>query len=577
MNILIIDLNTEQISERPVTDPLAGGRLLSGQLVSEFVDPTADPLGNDNALIFTAGLLAGKRVSTGGRFSVGGKSPLTHGIKEANAGGMAGDSLAYLGYRAMVFTGACPKGKPAVFILDEDGGRFVDARPFMGLGNEALVTALRAEYGNEYVVISIGPAGEQLMSAAGVAITDANGEPFRLAARGGMGAVMGSKGLKAILIRRAGKLMKGASNKNARLSINAFNKHVATSGRIVTLREFGTASTVMPVNVLGGLPVRNFSSGRLENAEAISGDMMRKLTLERGGVGTPTEPCMDGCVIQCSNIFPDENGMLAAAPIEFETLGLCGANLGLTSLDEVARINRLCNDLGLDTIEVGATLGVVMEAAESGTVPVPFDKEELPRFGDGNRAAELVVEIGQGTSFGKLLGSGVVAVGKALGVRHIPAVKGQAMSAYDPRVVKGTGVTYATSPQGADHTAGLTFFAPVDHLDAKKAVAVSRASQIQRASYDALGLCVFNLSATGQKPELVIEMLNQIYNVKLPDNWLDELGLRVIKVERAFNQAAGMTSADDRIPDYFVSEPVPPNNSVFDIPDEELDRIWEGS
>jgi len=505
---------------------------------------------------------------------VGAKSPLTGGIKEANAGGMAGDSLAALGYRALVVRGARPDDQECLLILDEQGCRFEAASPFWGMTNEAAAVSLRKRFGEDYVVVSIGPAGEQQLKAAGIAITDANDMPFRLAARGGLGAVMGSKRLKAILIKRVTR-QTTARNADAKKAITGFAKHVATSPRTEVLRQFGTASTVHPVQTLGGLPVRNFSLGRLEDAEPISGEQMVEVIRARGGVGTPTEACMDGCVIQCSNIFPASDGTLAAAPVEFETIGLCGSNLGITSLDEIARINRLCNDLGLDTIEVGAALGVMMEAVESGQMPEAYLHANLPKFGDGARAAELVEEIQADTLLGRLLGNGVVATGQALGVSRIPAVKGQAMSAYDPRVVKGTGVTYATSPQGADHTAGLTFFAPIDHLDPKLAAKASRGSQIQRAAYDALGLCVFNLSATGAQPQLVLDMLSSQYKIDLPSNWLEQIGIHTIQVEREYNRKAGFTSADDRLPQYFREERLPPVNSVFDVPDEDLDSIWQ--
>jgi len=572
--ILVVDLNTGAATPRPLADPLAGGRLLTAEVVTEFANPRTDPLGPGNALVFAAGPLAGRRVSTGGRLSVGGLSPLTRGIKEANAGGMAADGLAALGYRAVVFTGARPADAPAIFCLDENGARFFDAQPYRGLGNEAVARALREQYGEQYVVVSIGPAGERLLGAAGIAVTDANGQPFRLAARGGLGAVMGSKGLKALLIRRVPARAPRASSPTPRAAIVAFHKFVTPSDRVEVLRKYGTASTVMLTQSLGGLPTRNFSAGQLAGAEAISGEAMRDLILSRGGEGTPTEACMDGCVIQCSNIFADAQGRLAVAPLEFETLGLCGANLGLTSLDGIARINRLCNDLGLDTIEIGAALGVMMEASELETLPEGIGRARLPRFGDAARAAELVAEVGQGTPLGTLLGRGVVATGRALGVRRIPAVKGQAMSAYDPRVIKGTGVTYATSPQGADHTAGLTVFAPVNHRDPANAVALSRGSQLQRAAYDALGLCVFNLGATGPRPELVLAMLKEAYGADLPADWLNTLGRRVIDVERAFNRAAGFTEADDRLPEFFVSESLPPTGSRFNVPESELDKIW---
>jgi aldehyde:ferredoxin oxidoreductase len=574
MQILIVNLPDLSCHSRTLEDPLLGGRLLSSLLVSEFSPPDCDALGESNALVFACGPLAGLRVSTGGRLSVGAKSPLTRGIKEANAGGMASDSLAELGFRALVVRGALPAGTSGVLVLDEEGCRLESGERYWGVPNEAAAMSLRDHFGADYVVISIGPAGEQQLKAAGIAVTDANDMPFRLAARGGLGAVMGSKGLKAILIKRAGR--QGATRTSgARPAITGFTKHVATSPRTEVLRQFGTASTVHPLQTLGGLPVRNFSAGRMTDAEPISGERMYEIIQTRGGTGTPTEACMNGCVIQCSNIYPAPDGTLAAAPVEFETIGLCGSNLDIASLDDIARINRICNDLGLDTIEIGAALGVMMEAVESGQVPEEYAQFNLPSFGDGARAAELVEEIRMGTALGCLLGSGVVAVGEALGVSRIPAVKGQAMSAYDPRVVKGTGVTYATSPQGADHSAGLTFFAPVDHLDPKIAVKVSRSAQIQRAAYDALGLCVFNLSATAMQPQLVLDMLRSVFECDIPPDWLDQVGLRTIQVEREYNQKAGFTDEDDRLPQYFREEVLPPLNTVFDVSNDDLDSIWK--
>ena len=251
---------------------------------------------------------------------------------------------------------------------------------------------------------------------------------------------------------------------------------------------------------------------------------------------------MATCVIQCSNVYPDAAGRRLVAPMEYETLGMCGSNLGIGDPDAVARINRLCNELGLDTIEVGAALGV---AAEAG----------VWAFGDAERAIALVEEIGQGTVLGRLLGQGCYIVGRTLGVRRIPAVKRQAISAYDPRAVKGTGVTYATSPMGGDHTVGLTVFAPVDHHDRQGQVALSRGTQITRAAYDALGLCVFLLGSTAARPELITDMLAAAYGVPVPPAYLAEMGRRVIDLEREFNRRAGLTEATDRLPDFFSARP----------------------
>ena len=577
MNVLIVNLTSGETHTRPLDDPLAGGRLLTAQLVSEFAPPQCDPLGAENVLVLAAGPLANMRASTGSRLSIGCKSPLTKGIKEANAGGMAGDSLAGLGLRAVVFLGALPDGGRGVVVLDETGFRldFESAAACWGRGNEETVTRLLNRYGKDWCALSIGQAGEQRMTAAGIAVTDAEGNPYRLAARGGVGAVMGSKGLKAILLARPDRAGKPLEQ-DARVKVSAFNKYVASSERVQVLRDYGTASTVMLVQSLGGLPVRNFSKGQLPDAGPLSGENMRSLILQRKGSGLPSHACMKGCVIQCSNVFPDEKGDLLAAPLEFETLGLCGSNLELDSLDEIAEINRLCNDYGLDTIEVGAALGVMMEAASLESLPAGINRDDLPKFGDNGSAMRVLEQVPQNTRLGRLLGDGAFATGKALGVRRIPIVKGQAISAYDPRVVKGTGVTYATSPQGADHTAGLTVFFPVEHRDPKNAVSLSRKAQIQRAAYDALGLCAFNTSATGQRPDIVLDMLASVYQTELPGDWMDVLGLKVIRLERGFNKAAGLTEQDDRLPQFFKTEAlVEPASTVFDVTDAELDAIWD--
>ncbi|MDO9085123.1 MAG: aldehyde ferredoxin oxidoreductase C-terminal domain-containing protein [Anaerolineaceae bacterium] len=576
MKILVINLTTGEQKERDLADPLMAGRYLSSTLVNEYVHPLAEPLSPDNALVFATGVLANMRTSTASRLSVGCKSPLTKGIKESNAGGMAGDSIAALGYRAVVFLGTLPEGQHAVYKLDQDGGQLDNesAAACWGLGTEDTVAFLLKTFGKDNCVISIGQAGERLMGTAGIAVTDAEGNPFRLAARGGVGAVMGSKGLKAIIVPlppRSGTEL----SKEARQPITDFNKHVATSERVGVLRNFGTASTVMPVQEMGGLPVRNFSKGQLPDATSIGGDFMREIILKRGGEGKATHACMTGCVIQCSNAFADENGELLAAPVEFETIGLCGSNLEIASLDGIARINRLCNDFGMDTIETGATLGVMMEAAEMEQLPDGIMREDLPRFGDVESALKALRQVPEDTQIGNLVGAGVAATGKTLGIKRIPAVKGQAMSAYDPRVVKGTAVTYATSPQGADHTAGLTVFFPIDHRDPSLAVKFSRIAQIQRAAYDAIDLCAFNTSATGQRPDIVVQMLRKVYQVDLPDNYLDILGRKVIDLEIAFNRAAGLTAEDDRIPDFFKNEALTePVHTVFDVSDAELDSIW---
>ena len=196
-------------------------------------------------------------------------------------------------------------------------------------------------------------------------------------------------------------------------------------------------------------------------------------------------------------------------------------------------------------------------------------------WGDGERALDLVNEIRQGTPLGRLIGNGVRTTGKVLGVERIPAAKGQAMSAYDPRAIKGTGVTYATSPQGGDHTAGLTIRAKVDHLDPSIQVKLSRTAQINMAGYDTLGACIFAGYGFGTNLQVIPDLLNSRFGWQVEKDVLQVLGRETIKLEREFNTLAGFTKADDRLPEWMAHEPLPPHNAVFDVSEEELDKIFD--
>ena len=276
-------------------------------------------------------------------------------------------------------------------------------------------------------------------------------------------------------------------------------------------------------NSFGALPTSNFSVGQFEEVETISGEYMRDVILERGGDGEPTHACMPGCTIRCSNNYADADGKSIVSPLEYETIGLMGSNLGIGDLDTIAKLNWMVNDLGLDSIEIGAALGV---AAKAG----------LMEFGDGERAVELIDEIRQNTPLGRLLGSGATITGKVLGVEQVPAVKGQAMSAYEPRAIKGTGVTYATSPQGADHTSGLTIRAKINHLDPNGQAAISRTTQINMAGYDTLGACIFAGFGFAAAPETIRDLLNSRYDWNVGADILQVLGRESLKLEREFNR-----------------------------------------
>jgi len=516
--------------------------------------------------------LVGHTLSSCDRLSVGGKSPLTGGVKESNAGGTTAIKLSHLGINALIVEGAPSGDGWWVAHISQEGGRFEDAqdpstgsgRSLVGLGVYESAARLLERYGDHVAIALIGPAGEMRLAAAGVQNLDKDREPSRIAARGGLGAVMGAKRLKAIVIDAGGgkkpPLAHPALYQDA---AKRYTQALMAHPQIAVYAEYGTSAMTMLCHSHGGLPTRNFSSGDFEGAEKICGETMRELILARGGAGQTTHACMPGCVIRCSNCFAGADGKKIVSPVEYETIGLVGANLGIDDLDDVARLNREMNDLGIDTIETGAALGV---AAEAG----------LMEFGDAGRALDLLDEIRRGTPLGRTLGQGAVMVGKVFGVMRVPAVKGQAMSAYDPRAIKGTGVTYATSPQGADHTCGLTIRTEVDHLDPAGQAELSARSQVNMAGFDTLGVCLFGGFGFGAAPGAVRDLLKGRYGWDLGDDALQALGRETLALERAFNQAAGFTAAQDRIPEWMMTEPLPPHDCVFDVPDEDLDKVGRG-
>jgi aldehyde:ferredoxin oxidoreductase len=344
-------------------------------------------------------------------------------------------------------------------------------------------------------------------------------------------------------------------------AIKVYNKALLSHPQTKTYHDYGTAAMTLMCNSFGAIPTRNFSSGVFEQAEQISGEMMRENMLQRGGDCQISHACMPGCTIQSSNVYGGPDGKVLVSPLEYETISLMGANLGIGDLDEIARMNWEVSDMGLDTIEIGAALGV---AAEAG----------LFQFGDVQGAMRLLEEVRQVTPLGRIIGGGPALVGRVFGIQRVPVAKGQALSGYEPRAIKGTGVTYATSPQGGDHTSGLTIRAKIDHLDPKGQAEVSRNAQINMAGYDTLGACIFAGFGFSTVPEVIRDLLNARYNWGVEKDILQVLGRECLKLEREFNRRAGFTAADDRLPEWMTREPLPPHNVVFDVPEEDLDGIF---
>lgn len=560
-----INMHSMTWQQEPVPDSWQhlGGRGLLARILVDEVPAACDPLGPGNKLVFAPGLLVGHMLSSCDRISVGGKSPLTGGVKESNAGGRTGLQLTQLGIKALIIEG-CPDEKAWwVLHLSADGAHFERADDLAGLGVFDTASLLLRRYGDKVAIALIGPGGEMQLKSAGIQNLDKDRVPSRIAARGGLGAVMGSKRIKAIVIDGSTGSKPPILDLPAyRKAQKEYNQNLLEHPQTRVYTEYGTAAMTRMSNGFGGLPTRNFSSGQFEGAEKVSGELMRQMQLARGGESETAHACMAGCAIRCSNVYGGPDGKAIVSPLEYETIGLMGPNLGIDDLDTIARLNQKVNDLGLDTIEIGCALGI---AAEAGLID----------WGDGARALELIDQIRQGTRLGRVLGNGAVTTGKELGVERIPAAKGQALSAYDPRAIKGTGVTYATSPQGGDHTAGLTIRAKVDHLDPTVQVALSRGVQINMAGYDTLGACVFAGFGFAVNLQVIADLINARYGWQVDKDILKALGRETIRLERQFNAMAGFTNADDRLPGWMSIEPLPPHNAVFDVPDDELDAIFD--
>ncbi len=550
-----------------------GGRALTTAIVSKEVPPLCHPLGEDNKLVIAPGMLSGSAAAMSGRISVGCKSPLTGGLKEANSGGQPSQMLGRLGYAAIVLEG---KPKDDTLYRLFIGKDKVEIRPDNGLkmlGNYAVVEKMTAEYGDKIACISIGPAGEMKMSAASIAFSDMEQRPTRHAGRGGVGAVMGSKGVKAIVIDDAGTKVRSpkdpAKFKEANKAwVAGLRKHAVTGQG---LPAYGTNVLTNVINEAGAYPTKNFMWGRFDNCSKISGETQAETENARGGEGSATHGCHRGCVIRCSGTFYDKDGHYLTKQPEYETVWAHGGNCGIDDLDSIAMLDRLDDDFGVDTIEMGATIGVAMEAG-------------IAKFGDAQAAINLVKEVGKGTPLGRILGNGAAMTGKAFGVERVPVVKGQAMPAYDPRGVQGIGVTYATSTQGADHTAGyavtsnvLGVGGSVDALKPEGQVDLSRNLQIATAAIDSTGMCLFIAFAILDQPETfqaMLDLINSFHGLSLTGDDVTALGKSVLKQEREFNLAAGLTAAHDRLPEYFKKEKLPPHDVVFEVTDKELDQVF---
>ena len=566
VNMTTLTATSEDVPEKW---QFLGGRGLTSTIVAQEVKPTCEPLGKYNKLIFAPGMLTGTMCANSGRLSAGAKSPLTGTIKESNAGGTAAQCFARLGVKALIIEGLPQKDTFYNLHVDKNGVTIQEEKELVGKGNYEVMKTLVKKHGEKIGILSIGPAGEMRMAAANISVKDPEGN-IRSHGRGGLGAVMGSKKIKYITIDSAdGPGVQIIDQEKFKTAARTFAKLLLAhpvSGE--SLKLYGTNVLVNILNESGGLPTRNFREGQFAGANKISGETMRDIIISRKG--KPNHACHAGCIIQCSQVYNDKDGNYVTSGFEYETIWGFGANCCIDDLDIIAEADHIMDDIGIDSIEAAVAMGVAMEA---GIIP----------FGDGAGALRLLKEIGTGTPLGHTLGSGAAVVGKTYGITRVPVVKGQGLSAYDPRPVQGMGITYATSTMGSDHTAGycvptniLRVGGFVDPLKKEGQVELSRRLQIGTAAIDSTGLCVFIVFAALDNPDVfnvMIDMINAKYGIDMTLDDARTQARKVLRTEHEFNLAAGFTNKHDRLPEFF-EEPCPPHNIAWDFSGEEIDSFW---
>jgi len=568
MKIIRIDVSTKEIKYESINSDSkfyrVGGRALTSLVVSEEVPPRCDPLGEDNKLIIAAGLITGGSAACSARTSIGAKSALTNGIKEANTGGNTAMLLARQGIRALIFEGI--SNTLRVMIVKDGDAELISGDFLKGKGTYETVKILKEKFGDKIGIYSIGPAGECKMKAASISSTDLQGYPSRHAARGGLGAILGSKGIKAIvLFPTETNQVKFHDLEEFKSHATPFAKHLAESRE--KFSTYGTAMAVDLMDELGGLPTKNFSMGTFEKSQNITGQKLVELILERGGKNRLA--CSPTCTIRCSNLFTDKSGNHITSSLEYETIAMNGSNLLIGDLDEIAQIDHLCDDIGVDTIEFGVTMGVVME---SGKI----------KWGDTEAVKSILDEIRKGSEAGFLYGNGVVHAGTNLGVKRIPQVKGQAISAYDPRVFKAMAVTFSTSPMGADHTSGAAIYGRKarrdreygEVFDPNMKIELSYELQIFTAVCDAIGCCYF-IGPNWENMGYVANLLNAMYGWDMIVDDVMDFGKQIIRRELDFNRRAGITDDMSDLPEFFRTEPSQPTGLTFNIKKEELISMWK--
>jgi len=563
--IVRVNLNDGSIKkEKMENDYLRkGGRALTAAILHDEVEPQCDPLGEDNKLIFAAGLLTGTGVSSSARLSAGAKSPLTGGIKESNSGGIFGQIMVRSGIRALVFEGLPADDSLKVLVIDGNEFTLENADYLENKSVFETFQGIKEKYGEKAGIVCIGQAGERKLPASAILSVDPFGHA-RAMARGGLGAVMGAKRIKAIVARDNKDVqVEPADAVKLKELRKKFNQMVLDDPRLESRKQYGTAAIMKAMNSLGAMPTRSFRQGTFEHIDNISGEKLHDNIVERKGKGKISAPCMVGCLISCGNVYPDTKGEVIVSTLQYETIVLLGSNLGMDNLDDIAVLNKLCNDYGLDTIETGCVLGILMDVG-------------MIEYGDVGKCKEVLEQVATGTPLGRIVGSGAAVTAKVFGTTRVPVGRNQGLPAYDPRALKGNGVTYITSPMGGDHTAGNAFGArdKVDPLGKENQVELSKGLQVDCAIVDLLGICLFARTPVAADMGLVAELINNLLGLELNKDDIYDLARETLRLEEEFNQKAGLI--ERRLPEFFYKEKLPPHNTVFDVSQEEIDNMRIG-
>lgn len=526
-----------------------GGRGLGTKILYDEGVATVDPLSPENKLVYITGPMTGASAPSTGRYMVVTKSPLTGMIACSNSGGIWGAKLKYAGWDAIIVEGEAPKW--TYISISDDKIELLDAKEYLGMMSEALDSALKEKHGADASVLNIGPAGEKKVLLAAIM-----NDKDRAAGRSGVGAVMGSKKLKAIVVKASRRNLDNIADPEALKSAVKRSMDILMANPVTSsgLRQLGTAILVNIINNVGSLPTKNWQESYFEKAEDISGEALAEKYLVKAGA------CYR-CPIACGRII-NVNGHVTGGP-EYEPLWAYGANCGNSDLNTIDECNMLCNEYGLDAISVPCTIAAAMELYQRGAIK-DEDCAGVPlEWGSTKALVEWTKRIGDPhTELDWLMSSGSARLCQHYGMPELSmSVKKQEMPAYDARGIQGIGITYATSNRGGCHVRGYMISPEVlglpqqlDRTVTEDKAVWAKTFQDLTAVIDSMGHCLFTSFALGA-PEYT-DMLNAATGTKYSVEEVLEIGDRIYNLERMFNKAAGMKPEDDRLPKRLLEEPI---------------------